>query len=164
MPMRSWPRPGKYPDTSTSERSEKRNVETITKANEAGGLIRCISIKSPGKHLGLIRDDAEHMTIETTKPHDDVLGEGGMNLKEAPLIDEAVDDIAHIIGAPSIVRNDILDFPRSVNGRPLHHGRTLKVALGQIGQQVANALKAGTVIVIDEVRNTRYPRVHCRSA
>ena len=89
---------------------EQRNIEGVAKANETGGLIRCVDIKSAAHDHGLVGDDADHVAVETGEAHNDILGKKRMGLKEDAIVNYGGNDIFYIIGLARVVGNKRVEF------------------------------------------------------
>ena len=139
---------------------EKRDVEAVAEADEAGRLVGGVYLQRARHAVGLVGHDADCASVNSGEAHHDVLGELGLDLKEAVLVDEAVYDVADVIAALRVVGDDVDDLLAGVHGDAGDIGGIFKVGLGEVAQKTADSVEAGLVIREGEVSDTALGHVH----
>src|SRR5919106_4485811 len=101
------------------------------------------------------------MAAETRKAADEVLGPELMHLEELPVVDDALDDAAHVVRLRRLVRDDGIELRvlTSDGVTRLEVRRRVDVVLGQEREQVARVLQTRLLVVRSEMRHTRLRRV-----
>ena len=86
----------------------QRDVEGVAEADETRGLAAGVDVEHAGEHLGLVRHDADAAAVHVGEADDDVLGELGMDLEEVTVVDDALDDLVHVVGLVRVVGDDLV--------------------------------------------------------
>src|SRR5438128_11219329 len=100
--------PGQEP--RNIHQSQDRDVESITKPDEACGLDGGINVKGPGVNLGLVRNDPNRVSVEPGKSYDDILSPERLYLEQFASINDPGYDIPDIIRLVRVVRQDIVEL------------------------------------------------------
>ena len=116
MPPCSWPVPGQ--EARHVDEGDERDVEGVAEAHEARGLDRAVDVEHAREHLRLVGDDADGAPVEAREADDDVLRAVLVDLEERAVVDDAVDDVVHVVG-----------LVRACRGRC---GRAVVHALGRV--------------------------------
>ena len=122
----------------------QRDLEGIAEPDEPGRFHRRVDVDRAGQHFGLVAHDADRVAAEPPEADDDVLGEERLHLQELAVIDDARDDVTHVVRQVGAVGNDALKLgvgPLGVVSRGFQ-GRLLAVAGGQERQQLTHLLHA----------------------
>ena len=142
------------------------NVEGVAKADKACGLSRSVDVEHAGKHRGLIGNDADAVSAQPRKSHNDILRETLVDLQKCPVVNYHVDDVPNVIRLRSIVRNDRIQC--GVRTQPIvarrHEGRVFHVVLGKIGQQHADHVEQVRLALRGIVSDARSPGVNVGAA
>ena len=83
------------------------DVEAVAKPDEPGCFVGSVDVQDPGQMLGLIADDAHRVAVEAAQAHHDVGSETLMDLHELLVIDDPVDNVPHVVGPVSVIRNQL---------------------------------------------------------
>ena len=75
---------------------QQRNSERVAQPNEPRRLVGAIDEKDATLPLGLAGDDPHRLTIEAGEPRHDLAREQALDLEEAALVDQGVDDREHV--------------------------------------------------------------------
>ena len=136
---------------------QERDVERITRANEAGGLDGRVNVQAPCQHLGLIADHTHRGAVHSSETNDDVIGIGRKQFHEHAIIDHLFHHFHHVVGLVGVVRYDVLQgFVESGDGVPGgQHRWVCHVVVGQVGQQRGGQFARILFVVCNERRNAR---------
>jgi len=74
-------------------------------ADEAGALVRGVDVQHPGQHRGLLRHDPDGPAMKAGEAHQQVGGEVAVHLQELTMVDDAPDDLAHVVGLGRLLGN-----------------------------------------------------------
>ena len=77
---------------------DERDVEGVAEADEARPLRRGVDVEDAGEEVGLVRDDADRAPAEPREADDEVLREVGVDLEELAVVDDAPDQLLHVVG------------------------------------------------------------------
>ena len=136
---------------------DERDVERIAEADEACGLVGSVDVEAARHDVRLVRDDADGAAVEARETGDDVRREMLMHFVELAVVDDAADDVLHVVRCIRIVRNDRVQgliHARRVVAR-LDDRRVVHVVARQEGEQVADLLDAVVLILRREMRDAR---------
>src|SRR6266446_428975 len=99
------------------DQSQDRDIESITKPDEACSLDRGIDVKGPGVNFRLVRNDPNRVSVESGKSDDDILSPERLYLEQFASIDDSGYDIADIVRLVGVVRQDIVELTLVPDGR-----------------------------------------------
>ena len=95
IPPHSCCRPGQEP--GHVHEGDERDVERIAEADEARRLHRRVDVQHAGERARLVADDADRMTAQPREAADDVLRPALVHLEEVAVVDDAPDDVVHVV-------------------------------------------------------------------
>ena len=101
IPPHSCAVPGRKPG-HVDERDE-RDVERVAGAHETRRLHGRVDVEHAGERLRLVADDPDGVAAEPREPADDVLGEALVHLEKLAFVDDAPDDVLHVVRLVRIV-------------------------------------------------------------
>ena len=84
------------------------HVVGVADADEVGGLDRCLDVDAAGQHHRLVGDDADDVAVEPGEANDHVLGPQLVHLEERAVVNDAADDLAHVVGVVGVGGHDLL--------------------------------------------------------
>ena len=126
------------------DEGDKRDVEGVAEADEAPGFHGRVAVEGAGEGARIVRHDSDRMAAESRETADDALGRELVHLEELAVVDDAVDDPAHVVGLRGLVWDDAVELgvlaPDWV--RWLEVRRRVDVVLGQERDEVAGVLEA----------------------
>ena len=79
------------------DEGDQRDVERIAEADETGALDRRIDVEHTGERLGLVADDADHVTVEAREADHQVLRVERGDLEEVVVVDDQLDHLLHVV-------------------------------------------------------------------
>ena len=85
---------------------DQGNVEGVAEAYEARTLDAGVDVQHTGEKRRLVGDDADGTASHARETDHDVAGVMFVNLEEIAVVDDARDDIHHVIGLIAFGRND----------------------------------------------------------
>ena len=164
IPPHSWLVPGRKPG-DVDER-QQGDVEGVARAHEACGLRRGVDVEHARELRRLVADDPDREAVQAGEAADDVLGMVLVHLEELAVVDDQLDDVAHVVGLVRVLGHDLVELGVHPLGvvRRLHARRRLQVVLREEADQVPAVLQAGLLILRCEVRNPRLRVVRHRAA
>src|SRR5712691_10788230 len=89
---------------------QDRDVESITEPDEACSLDGGINVKGPGVDLGLVRNDPNRVSVESSESDDDILSPKRLYLKQFASINDPGYDVPDIVRLIRVVRQDIVEL------------------------------------------------------
>ena len=125
MPPCSCATPGRNPGTSIER--EQGHVEGIAGAHEPRGLVGGVDVQGAGQHRRLLGDDADASTAEPREPDDDVRCPCRLQLEELAIIDDAPNDVVHVVRLGGLIRDQRVE--RGVH--PVDPDRWSRVTAGR---------------------------------
>src|SRR5205807_3004319 len=158
--------PGPRHEPGHIDKRHKGDVERVTEPDEPGALDGAADVERAGQHLRLLRHDAGGPAVQPRKAGEEVPGEVLVHLEKLAAVDDAPDDLAHVVRAVGILRDD------RVQGRVHPVGRirardargTLLVVLREVGDQPADQPQRVEIMLRDEVRDPAAGRVDLGAA
>src|SRR2546428_7911111 len=90
--------------------SQDRDIESITKPDEACSLDRGIDVQGSGVNLGLVRNDPNRVSVESGKSDDYVLSPEMLYLKQFASINDPGYDIPDIVCLLRLVSQAIVEL------------------------------------------------------
>ena len=154
-------------ETRDVDEGDQRDIECVARPDEPRGLDRCIDVERAGQDRRLLRDDADTSTAESREPDDDVLRPGRLDLEERAVVDDATQDVVHVVRLARIVGHDVVEGRRPSDPIGSSVGddrRHLEVVLRQMRQQVARRVERARLVRRREMRDTASRRVRRRAA
>src|SRR5262245_15930111 len=142
-------------------KGDDRNIERVAESYETRRLERCIDVEHTREHGRLVRHDPDAVTAEMREATDDVRAVVALYLVELAIVDDATDDVVHVVWLVRIVRHHLEQFlvaPIAWIG-PFALRRVVDVVRGDEAEQVADRLQARGLGIEREVRDTRRGRV-----
>ena len=103
MPLYSWSVPGRKP--GHVDQHDDRDVEAVAGPHEPGGLLRGVDVQAAGELGRLVGHDADRAAVDAAEPDDDVLRVTGLDLEELVVVEDAGDDLVHVVGLVRRVRD-----------------------------------------------------------
>src|SRR5207245_2162506 len=97
--------------------SEDWDVESITEPDETCSLDGGINVKGPSVNLGLVRNDPNRITVESSESDDDILGPERLYLEQFASINDPGYDIPDVVRLVRVVRQDIVELTLVPEGR-----------------------------------------------
>ena len=159
IPPCSWSTPGRKPGTSSRVTIGMLKASHIWTKRAA--FSRRLDVQHAGQRLRLVGDDADHLAVEPGQRADDVAGPALVDLQVVAVVDDLLDDLAHVVRAVAVGRDQVEQRRRRA-GRPGRRTgdarRVLAVVLRQQREEVADLLDAGLLVVVGEVRRRRRSR------
>ena len=110
------------------------HVEHVAGADEAGGLDRGVDVEASGQHLGLVGHHPDRLAVEAGESDDDVLGVAREQLEEPFLVNDLLDDAAHVVRAVR-VRGDCLAQSLALPVPLVGVGNLVGLGEGVVGQE-----------------------------
>ena len=104
-------------ETRHVDERHQRDVEGIACPDEPRGLDRRIDVEGAGEDGRLLRDDPDAAPAESREPDDDVLRPAGLDLQERGVVDDATQDVMHVIRQPRVVGDDRVELGLHPVGR-----------------------------------------------
>ncbi len=108
MPLYSWSVPGRKP--GDVDEGDDGDVECVAGAHEAGGFFGGVDVEAAGEHGGLVGDDPDGAAVDAAEADDDVAGPFGLDLEEFVVVEDAADDLVHVVGLVRRVRDEGVEF------------------------------------------------------
>ncbi len=145
---------------------DQRNVEGIAGTHEPRGLDGRVDVERPGKHGGLLGDDADRPTAKSREADDDVRGPTGLDLEQLAAVDDPADHVVHVIRRGRILGNDRVERGIASIGRIVGVAarRALEVVRGQERQEPSRVFQRRCFVRRCEMRDAAARRVGRRSA
>ncbi|SKZ73099.1 Uncharacterised protein [Mycobacteroides abscessus subsp. abscessus] len=75
-----------------------RDVERVAGAHETRCLLRCVDVEAAGELGRLVGDDADAASVDPAESDEDVGRVIGLNLEELVVVEDASDDLVHVVG------------------------------------------------------------------
>ena len=137
------------------DEGDDRDAEGVAEADEPRGLDRGVDVDRAREHLGLVADDAHHVSAQPAQAHDDVLREERLHLEELAAIEHSRHDLAHVVRLVGRLGHHGLQLHVGTLEvvRRRHERRPLRVGQRQIGQKLAHARGAFLLGLRQEVRD-----------
>ena len=110
---------------------DERQAEGVAGAHEAGGLGAGVGVEDAAEVPRLVGDDADGAALEAGEPADDVARPARRPLEQAAAVDQALDDVAHVIDAALVVGHGVGGVERVRLG-----GAEARRAVAGVGRQV----------------------------
>ena len=135
---------------------DQRNVERVAETDEARGLHGGIDVEHAGKRTRLVADQPDRMAAQAGEPAHHVLCPVLVHLEEVAVVDDAPDDVMHVVRLVRAVGDQRVElglFPVA-RIRGLRERRRVHVVLRQERQQVARVLQTSLLVGGDEMRDT----------
>ena len=76
---------------------DDRDAERIAETDEPCCLDRRVDVDRAGQHLGLVPDDADHVSTEPAEADDDVRRKEGLHLEELAIVEDARHQLPHVV-------------------------------------------------------------------
>ena len=95
------------------DESDDGDVEAVAEADEAGGFAGGVDVEDAGEGVGVVGDDADAVAAEVGEADDDVARPLGLDFEELAVVDDAADDLAHVVGACGVgvdEVDEVVDF------------------------------------------------------
>ena len=145
---------------------DERQVERVARAHEARGLHGRVDVERARQRARVVRDDADGMPAEPREAAEDVLRPELVHLEELAVVDDPVDDVAHVVRLVRVLRDDRVELGVLAVDRVggLEVGRRLDVVLREEREQVARVLEARLLARGREVGDARLRGVRVRAA
>src|SRR6478735_632308 len=86
------------------------DVERVAGAHEAGGFFGGVDVEAAGEDGGLVGDDPDATAVDAAEADDDVAGAFGLDLEEFVVVEDAADDLVHVVGLVRRVRDEGVEF------------------------------------------------------
>ena len=100
-------RPGE--ETGHVDEGHERDVEGIAKADEPCRFDRGIDVQDAREDHRLLGDDADRSAVEPRESADDVLRPAFVHLEDLPVVNDAADDVLHVVGLVRGVGDDVVE-------------------------------------------------------
>ena len=143
-----------------------RHVEAIAGPDESGGFHGCLDVQRTRQDGGLLRNDAHGPAAQVGEPVEDVPRPARLDLQKPAVVDDAPDDVVHVIRPATIFGNDRVKLrihPVGGIGRR-DAGRVGKIILRQVAQKPLHVVKRLGLVMGRDVRYAAAPGVDCRPA
>jgi len=143
---------------------DDRNIEGVAGADEARSLLRRVDIQTAGELGRLVGDDADADPVDTAEADDHVHRAPGLHLEELVVIEDAADDLVHVVGLVRRVGDQGVEFEvlrgqivldRAGGSRDRQAGRLSTVVAGQVGEQIFDVLECVLFVGGDIVGRAR---------
>ena len=138
-------------------KGQKRDVERIAGSDESGCFDGGIDVQTTRQYLWLITDHTHRGAVHSCKTDDDVVGIGGEQFHEKPVVNHFLDHLHHVIGLVWVVGHHVLKrFIEASDGVCSgQNGRVSHVVVGQIGKNGGRQFASILFIVSDQGSNAR---------
>ena len=145
---------------------DERDVERVAEADEPCGLHRRVDVEHARERARLVADHADRMPTKPRETADHVLGPQLVYLQELAVVDDAPDDVVHVVRLVRIVGHETVELRLLAIARVgrLRERRRVEIVLREEREQVARVLEAGLLVGRGEVRDARLRRVSRRAA
>ena len=80
--------------------------------------------RTPASDLRLVGDDADHLAVEPGQRADDVAGPALVDLQVVAVVDDLLDDLAHVVGPVAVGRDEVEQDVAAPVGRVVGCGAT----------------------------------------
>ena len=131
---------------------DERQPERVAGADEARALGRGLGVEHAAQVARLVGDHADRLAVHAREPADDVLRPLLAVLEQPAAVDQAADDVAHVVDAALVVRHGLAGVVADRADRaPLR--RTLGRVLRQVVEQIAGQQRRVGIARSDEVRH-----------
>ena len=116
------------------------DVEGVTVADEAAGLVGGVDVKTAGKVVGLVGYDAHNAASHPAVPGEDVPGPELLDFEEVSVVKDAPEDVTHVVSLVGVGGDDGTELQVLAEGvvAALLHGRSLKVVEGKVPEEPAD--------------------------
>ena len=89
-----------------SHRNKQRDIERVAQLHEARGLVGAVAIDRARQMHRIVRDQPERPTLDSDQRGDHPEAEVAAQFEHRAGIGQRLDDLAHIINAQPVLRND----------------------------------------------------------
>ena len=102
---------------------DERQVERVGDGDEVGRLVRPVGVERAGEELGLVGHHGDGMAAEAGQDADQRPAEARLHLEAGSLVEDDVDDVAHVVHPPAVAGNDVQQFGHGSEARrrPARH-------------------------------------------
>ena len=152
---------------------DDRDVEAVAGPNESRGLLRGVDVQAAGELGGLVSHDADRPAVDAAEADDDVLRVTRLNFQELVVIENAGDDLMHVVRLVRRVGDQGVQFEVLLGEVVLDRARMrwrgmprrLGVVVGrQVAQQLAHIVERVLLAGGDVVRGAGLRHVGLRAA
>ena len=89
---------GAWQEARDVDQHDDGDVEAVAGAHEACGLLGGVDVQTAGELGGLVGHDADRAAVDAAEPDDDVAGITRLHLEELVVVEDAGDDLVHVVG------------------------------------------------------------------
>ena len=142
---------------------QQRNLERIAQPDEARRLVgRVVEQHSAFLH-GLVGDDAHRLALEPREPGQQLSGKQLFDLDPAALVDDSVDQLAHVVAAVRLFRDQLADRLRAEpRGLGLARRRLFACALRHVTEISLRELDRPLVVRHQRIAQPTFGGMHSR--
>ena len=145
----------------------QRDVEAVAGPDEPRRLRRGVDVEGAGEDRGLLRDDADTAPAEPREAGEDVRRPARLDLEERAVVDDALDDLVHVVRLARVVGDDRDPAPRPAD-RPDRssgpRGASPRLFCGRCARIRRANVERLRLVVRREVRDAAARRVRRRAA
>ncbi len=138
-------------------------LNAVAGADESRGLLRGVDVEAAGELGRLVGDDADAATVDATEADDDVRRAPGLDLEELVVVEDAADDLVHVVRLVRRVRDEGVEFEILFGERVLdrsggrlgdgQRGGSAAVVARQVAQQLLDVIERVLLVGGDVVRD-----------
>ena len=127
------------------DEGDERDVEGVAGPHEPGRLDRRLDVERAREDRRLLGHDPDAPTAEAGEADEDVGGPAGLDLEEVAVVDDARDDVVHVVRLRRVVGHDVVErCVAPVDGILRRQRRRIaEVVLGQEREQAPNVVQGG---------------------
>ena len=131
------------------------NVERVAGPDESRGLDGRVDVERAREHGRLLRHHADRSSAEPRKPDDDVCRPRRLDLEELAVVDDAPQDVVHVIRLRRLVGHDGIELRVHAIARVarLPRRRIGEVVLRQVSEQSPNGIHRLGLVACREMRH-----------
>mmetsp|Transcript_7896 Transcript_7896/g.14370 ORF Transcript_7896/g.14370 Transcript_7896/m.14370 type:complete len:222 (-) Transcript_7896:566-1231(-) len=101
---------GARKETRHVDKGDERNVESVAESYESSSLVGSFNIKAACEGQRVVSNDSNRASFHTSKGSNDILSHVRLDFKEIAVIDDATNNILHVIGCIGIIGDKSLNF------------------------------------------------------